>query len=32
MYPADNRADCAKILKGVHSGELPLPAEPPVGG
>ena len=31
VYPADNRADCAKILKGVHSGELELPTPPPVG-
>jgi hypothetical protein len=31
-YPADNRADCAKILQGVHSGTLPLPGPPPVGG
>lgn len=31
MYPADNRADCVRILKGVHSGELPLPEPPPVG-
>ena len=30
-YPADNRADCARILKGVHSGTLPLPGPPPVG-
>ena len=30
-YPADNRADCVKILKGVHSGTLPLPEPPPVG-
>ena len=28
-YPADNRADCARILKGVHTGRLELP-EPPV--
>ena len=31
MYPADNRADCARILKGVHTGQLELPQEPPVG-
>ncbi len=31
VYPAKNRADCARILKGVHSGELALPGEPPVG-
>lgn len=31
VYPAENRADCAKILQGVHSGELELPAPPPVG-
>jgi hypothetical protein len=31
VYPADNRADCARILKGVHSGELELPEPPPVG-
>jgi hypothetical protein len=31
VYPAEKRADCAKILKGVHSGELELPAPPPVG-
>jgi hypothetical protein len=30
-YPADNRADCARILKGVHSGTLRLPGQPPVG-
>ena len=30
-YPAEKRADCAKILQGVHSGTLPLPMEPPVG-
>lgn len=30
-YPAENRADCARILKGVHSGALPLPGPPPVG-
>lgn len=30
-YPAENRADCARILKGVHTGVLPLPEEPPVG-
>ena len=32
LYPADNRADCARILKGVHSGTLELPEPPPVGG
>ena len=31
VYPAKNRADCARILKGVHTGELELPGEPPVG-
>lgn len=31
LYPAENRADCATILKGVHTGELALPAAPPVG-
>ena len=31
VYPADNRADCARILKGVHSGRLALPVPPPVG-
>jgi hypothetical protein len=31
VYAADNRADCARILKGVHSGELELPEPPPVG-
>lgn len=31
VYPAENRADCARILKGVHTGELELPGEPPVG-
>lgn len=31
LYPAENRADCARILKGVHTGALPLPEEPPVG-
>jgi hypothetical protein len=31
VYPADNRADCARILQGVHSGELELPEPPPVG-
>ena len=30
-YPAENRADCARILKGVHTGTLPLPGPPPVG-
>jgi hypothetical protein len=30
-YPADKRADCARILQGVHSGKLPLPGPPPVG-
>jgi hypothetical protein len=30
-YPADNRADCARILQGVHSGTLALPTPPPVG-
>jgi hypothetical protein len=30
-YPAENRADCARILKGVHSGTLALPGPPPVG-
>ena len=30
-YPAENRADCARILKGVHTGQLELPDEPPVG-
>lgn len=30
-YPARNRADCARILQGVHSGTLPLPGPPPVG-
>jgi len=30
-YPADKRADCARILQGVHSGTLPLPGPPPVG-
>jgi hypothetical protein len=29
MYPAENRADCVRILKGVHSGQLELPAPPP---
>jgi hypothetical protein len=28
LYPADNRADCARILKGVHSGTLEVPATP----
>jgi hypothetical protein len=32
VYPATKRADCARILKGVHSGTLPLPGMPPVGG
>jgi hypothetical protein len=31
LYPAENRADCAKILKGVHTGQLELPQQPPVG-
>lgn len=31
VYPADNRADCVRILKGVHSGTLPLPEPPPNG-
>lgn len=31
VYPAENRADCARILQGVHSGTLPLPTPPPVG-
>jgi hypothetical protein len=31
MYPAEKRADCAKILQGVHSGTLPLPTPPPIG-
>lgn len=31
VYPARNRADCARILKGVHTGSLPLPGPPPVG-
>ncbi|HEX8498430.1 MAG TPA: hypothetical protein VF661_14640 [Actinomycetales bacterium] len=31
VYPAKNRADCARILQGVHSGTLPLPGPPPVG-
>lgn len=31
MYPAENRADCVRILKGVHSGQLELPAPPPNG-
>jgi len=31
VYPAKNRADCARILKGVHTGELELPGPPPVG-
>lgn len=31
VYPATKRADCVKILKGVHSGELALPGGPPVG-
>lgn len=30
-YLARNRADCARILQGVHSGRLPLPTEPPIG-
>ena len=30
-YPAENRADCARILMGVHTGQLDLPQEPPVG-
>lgn len=30
-YPAQNRADCARILQGVHSGKLELPGPPPVG-
>lgn len=31
MYPAEKRSDCARILQGVHSGQLALPQEPPVG-
>ena len=31
VYPAQKRADCARILQGVHSGTLPLPGPPPVG-
>ena len=31
VYPATKRADCVRILKGVHSGTLPLPEPPPVG-
>jgi hypothetical protein len=31
LYPAKNRADCARILKGVHTGRLALPEPPPVG-
>ena len=31
LYPAENRADCARILQGVHSGTLALPGPPPVG-
>jgi hypothetical protein len=31
LYPAENRADCARILKGVHTGQLELPQGPPVG-
>jgi hypothetical protein len=31
LYPAQNRADCARILQGVHSGTLPLPGPPPNG-
>lgn len=31
VYPAENRADCARILQGVHSGTLELPMPPPVG-
>jgi hypothetical protein len=31
LYPAENRADCVRILKGVHSGQLALPEGPPNG-
>jgi hypothetical protein len=31
VYLAENRADCARILQGVHTGTLPLPEPPPVG-
>jgi hypothetical protein len=31
LYPAENRADCARILKGVHTGQLEVPQGPPVG-
>ena len=31
LYPAQNRADWARILQGVHSGTLALPGPPPVG-
>ena len=31
VYPATKRADCARILQGVHTGELELPGEPPLG-
>lgn len=31
VYPASKRADCARILQGVHSGKLPLPGPPPTG-
>ena len=31
VYPADNRADCARILKGVHSGTLAMPGRPSPG-
>ena len=30
-YPAKNRADCARILKGVHTCQLERPERPPVG-
>lgn len=31
VYLAKKRSDCAKILQGVHSGDLELPEPPPVG-
>jgi hypothetical protein len=31
VYLAEKRSDCARILQGVHSGELELPEPPPVG-
>lgn len=31
VYPARNRADCARLLQGFHQGTIALPEPPPVG-